>query len=401
MLEDYIFSSDLCYQGHVLCYSNPSFLEPMRIEGVFGAALVCALLADTDEGSRREILLDSAADYLQWMQRYEREVRRDGWGTLAQEVRLLADVYVQVGVEQISLTDICPNERLVQLAMDMTESYMQFLVTETCGKHIWEFCGWETTFARWLSKAVYAETVRQRFLRVRWDDFNAVTELADHGWDADKPTLYFAGEKAESIMQRYFKWAWTTYQAQLRELPGTKPSRQRYKTNVRELETDWQAVEETQAGMWDDEQWQLWQQWKSDWLDYVTKQLKPERPVLFYDRRVDEAMQEKLTNYLRLQEYEPMRYKCLAIAIYSLRYLGYVRRACSPKDMSRWLTDHLSYDYSTSNNAMQLRRAFVPLGRYTPVIEDELKALRGKGIISLNKYLEAQVSARCIAELTN
>ncbi len=38
MLEDYIFSSDLCYQGHVLCYSNPAFLEPMRIEGVFGAA---------------------------------------------------------------------------------------------------------------------------------------------------------------------------------------------------------------------------------------------------------------------------------------------------------------------------------------------------------------------------
>lgn len=105
-----------------------------------------------------------------------------------------------------------------------------------------------------------------------------------------------------------------------------------------------------------------------------------------------------LENYVFSAE---LRYKCLAIAIYSLRYLGYVRRACSPKDMCRWLTDHLSYDYSTSNNAMQLRRAFKPLGRYTPVIDDELAVLRKKGIISFAKYLEAQVSARRIAELAN
>lgn len=105
-----------------------------------------------------------------------------------------------------------------------------------------------------------------------------------------------------------------------------------------------------------------------------------------------------LENYVFSAE---LRYECLAIAIYSLRYLGYVRRACSPKDMCRWLTDHLSYDYSTSNNAMQLRRAFEPLGRYTPVIDDELAVLRSKGITSLAKYLEAQVSARRIAELAN
>lgn len=105
-----------------------------------------------------------------------------------------------------------------------------------------------------------------------------------------------------------------------------------------------------------------------------------------------------LENYVFSAE---VRYKCLAIAIYSLRYLGYVRRACSPKDMCRWLTDHLSYDYSTSNNAMQLRRAFGPLGRYMPVIDDELAVLRSKGITSLAKYLEAQVSARHIAELAN
>ena len=62
---------------------------------------------------------------------------------------------------------------------------------------------------------------------------------------------------------------------------------------------------------------------------------------------------------------------------------------------------HLSYDYSTSNNAMQLRRAFKPLGRYTPVMDDELAVLRSKGITSLAKYLEEQVSARRIAELAN
>lgn len=399
MLENYNFSDNLRYEGHVLYCSHPAFIEPIRIEGVLGAALSCAMLADTDEGQRRDIILNTADDYPRWMQRYEREVRRDDWGTLEKEVRLLADAYVQISLEHIELTDICPNSRLADLAMDMTIGYMHFLVTESCREHIWEFCSWETPFAGWLSRAVYAETVRQRFLQVQWNDPAVVTELADHGWDADKPTLYFAGEKAESIMQRYFKWAWTTYQAQLRELPGTKPSRQRYKNNVLEQEVDWQAAKTAIEGMWDDESWQLWRQWKSDWTTFVIKQLKPERPVLFYDRRVDEATQTKLTNYLRMQEHEPMRYRCLAIAIYSLRYLGYVRRACSYKDMCRWLTDHLDYDYSTSNNSMQLRRAFEPLGRYTPVIEDELAVLRRKGIIPLNKYLESQQLDRLAALL--
>ena len=401
MLEDYVFSDKLRYEGHVLYYNCPAFTEPMRIEGVLGAALLCAMLADTDEGQQREIIIDSAVDYPQWMQRYEREVRRDGWGTLKQEVRLLADAYVQIGVEQVQVTDICPNERLVQLAMELTVGYMQYLAKEIYGEHIWEYREWDTTFAHWLSKAVYDETERQRFLQMRWDDLAAVTELADHGWESEQPTLYFAGEQAASLMLRYFKWAWTTYQNQLREMPGVKPSQQRYKTNVLEQETDWREVEEAIEGMWDEESWQLWQQWKSEWTEFVTKQLKPERPILFYDRKVDEAMQERLTDYLRKQERQPLHYKCLAIAIYSLRYLGYVRRACSPKDMCRWLTDHLSFDYSTSNNAMQLRRAFEPLGRYTPMIDDELRVLRGHGIIPLKEYLEAQVSARRIAEIAN
>ncbi len=59
MLENYVFSAEVRYEGHVLYYSSPAFDEPMRIEGVLGAALTCAMLADTDEGERRKLVPDA------------------------------------------------------------------------------------------------------------------------------------------------------------------------------------------------------------------------------------------------------------------------------------------------------------------------------------------------------
>ena len=58
LLSDYIFSDHLRYEQHALILDLPSD-EPIRIEGAFGAVLLCALLVDTDEGNQRAIAIDS------------------------------------------------------------------------------------------------------------------------------------------------------------------------------------------------------------------------------------------------------------------------------------------------------------------------------------------------------
>jgi len=48
MLEDIILSDSIRYEAHLLIADMPSE-EPIRIKGAFGAALLCALLVDTDD----------------------------------------------------------------------------------------------------------------------------------------------------------------------------------------------------------------------------------------------------------------------------------------------------------------------------------------------------------------
>ena len=80
-----------------------------------------------------------------------------------------------------------------------------------------------------------------------------------------------------------------------------------------------------------------------------------------------------------------MHYKCLSAAVYALRQLGYIRRWLTKKDMLRWLTDHLSYDYIAKNNAYQFSRAWNEHGRFAPAIRDEVNRLAELGIHSITK----------------
>ncbi len=64
MLEDIVLSDSLRYEGHKLIADMPS-AGPFRIEGAFGAAILCALLVDTEEGDRRAIAIDSETGELQ------------------------------------------------------------------------------------------------------------------------------------------------------------------------------------------------------------------------------------------------------------------------------------------------------------------------------------------------
>ncbi|MBQ7996072.1 MAG: hypothetical protein IJ249_00200 [Paludibacteraceae bacterium] len=361
MLEDYRFSEDMEYANHRLMVRS----KDIGIGGVLGAALVSALLVDTEEGNRRGIAIDSDAEQMAWIRKYEREVRRDEWGLLSVETQLLSEAYIAVVTEEMGISDLCPNSLLLDLAMQLTVRYMRYLTTETFSAHIWECCPWQAPFAEWLLTAGRVETRRQRFIQMDWTYPALVTALAEET-DKDKPeqpTLVFEGEGAEDIMLRYLKWVWSTYQAQLREIPGSQPRAPKHRNFIVEQETDWGFVMDEVKTLSEDSQ-RLFTQWMLDWQRFVTKQLKPQRPVLFWTDTTTEERQRQLTQYLRMQEKEWDYFKCLSAAIYAMRQMGYVRRACSVTDITRWMAEELTKDYTTKNNRDQFRRAWNELSRY-------------------------------------
>lgn len=382
MLEDYIFSDRLRYEQHAFILGSPDDAA-IRLEGVLGAALLSANLVDTDEGNRRGIAIDTDAERDAWIARYEREVRRDEWGLLLTEGSLLRDAYIQFFDSPYSVYDVCPNVRLVDLAMHLMVYYMRHLVLEDVCEHIWDYVTWKPPFAAWLLDASRAETRRQRLLQVDWMNDVSVIDIAEAKEQSASPTLFFESEAANDIMQRYFTWLWTTYQAQAGEYPGTKIG-QRDKNLLLKRETEWTHLLPEMNDFTDDDR-ELWRQWMTDWQDYLTRQLKPEKQVLFWTKEVTEERQEQLLDYIKMQERQPMRYRCLSIAIYSLRYLGYVRRACTPPQIRTWLTEHLREDYSTKSAATQFARAWNQLSRYTPAVQDELRLLASWGITSITR----------------
>lgn len=379
MLEDYRFSEEMEYTNHCLVVRG----KEVEIGGVLGAALLSALLVDTEEGNRRSIAIDSDMEQRQWIARYEREVRREEWGLLSVETRLLSEAYISVATEEMSFADICPNRLLLDLALRLTDRYMRYLVTETFCAHIWECCPWQAPFASWLLAAARVETRRQRFIQMDWTDPALVTALADETnnqspmtYDQSSPTLVFEGEAAEDIMGRYLKWVWTTYQAQLREVPGSQPRAPKHRNYIVDQETDWGFVMDEVKALSEDSQ-RLFTQWMMDWRQFVTKQLKPQKPVRFWTEETPELRQDQFTQYLRLQEKEWDYYKCLSAAIYALRQMGYVRRACPITDITRWMTEALTKDYTTKNNRDQFRRAWNELSRYHEDVRYFVEEIQG------------------------
>jgi len=374
MLEDIVLSPQLRYENHTLIYSPAD----IRLEGVIAAALLSAMLVDTDQGNQRHIALDTPAEKNQWIMQYEREVRRQDWGLLSTEIQLLRDAYVQFVDSPVSLSDICPNIRLLDLAIQLMVYYMRHLVLESVGEHIWDVVPWKAPFAQWLLDAVRQESQRRKLLHIDWTSPADVTYLADLNITSYPPTLFFSSVPAHDIMERYFNWLWTTFRAQASEFPGTKIS-QSDKNYIITQESNWTYLL-PEMNDFRDEDRELWRQWMTDWQDFLTHQLKPEKQILFWTKELTQEQQEQLLDYLKMQERQPMHYHCLTTSIYALRYLGYVRRACSLPDMRRWLTAHLKNDYTSKSAATQFSRAWNSLGRYSPAVKDELILLASHGI---------------------
>ena len=385
MLEDYQINDKLRYEGHYLKMAD----SDMQIGGALGAALLCALLVDTEEGKRRGIAIFSEAERQAWIEKYEREVLVDAWGLLSKEVELLSDAYIQLTTSEMVLTDVCPNIRILDLAQGLMVTYMQYLTREMYKDHIWECKPWAAPFAAWLLDAARLETRRQRFLKMDWTDAALVTALAELPDEQEEPTFFFEGESAADIQSRYLKWVWTEYQMMIREMPGVEPRAAKHRNYVAEQETDW-AYMQDEVAMLTDEQKQLWAQWMVDWTKYVNSQLRPQKPVLFWEQEVSEERQNQLIRFLLLQEKEWDYFKCLSASIYALRQLGYVRRACQPKDIVRWMSEHLSKDYTEKNNRDQFVRAWKELGRYTEEVKHFVKLLEGYGIRKITSQKECK-----------
>jgi hypothetical protein len=294
------------------------------------------------------------------------------------ELQHLRDAYVQLSLSNIDLSAMCPSILLQDLALQLTVQYMQHLVMEIFHDHIWNAYPWKEPFAQWLWDATRIETRRQRFLHTDWTDPIAVTSLADMPDEGEVPTLFFEGEAAEDVMNRYYEWMWDRHQQLAREVPGSKITAAD-KRRLIEYESDWLFLSD-EINMYDEEGRRAWLQWMSDWQDFLVRKLKPEKEIKFWTSSVPQEMQERLVDYLKFQERQPQRYKCLAVAVYSLRQLGYITYNLSASGIAKWLSERLQNDYSSKTGLYQFRRAWNELSRYNPAVHDELEHLAEWGV---------------------
>ena len=273
VLGDYIFSDRVRYEGHTLI-AEVAADEPIRIEGAFGAALLCALLVDTEEGNLRGIAIDTDEDKTEWIKRYEREVRREGWGLIEVEVNKLAEAYEQLTIDEDVIGDICHhNVLLIDLANGVLVHYMNHLVAEAFGAHIWEYTKWEHPFSQWLIKAVYDESVRQAMLHVDWLDPAIVTSMPTQETPT-LPTMSFEGEAAADIMNNYYNWLWTTLVAQTSEQPDAKVQLEEAKAAILDREIHYAYLNEKIALMETEDQ-VLFRKWMSGWINFIKDKLTP------------------------------------------------------------------------------------------------------------------------------
>ena len=348
LLADTFFSERLRYEGHRLVYMLEEE-EPIELGGFLGAAILAALIVDTDEGEARGIALDTDEEQQAFFLRYDKETRRDDWGYLSAEIVQLRDNYIQIAVGDHSLKELCPNLRLLDLAMNLTIAYMQRLVRDIYRDHIWEVMPWKTNFPQWLIDAARVETRRQRYFHTDWTDAAIVNELAEMPDETERPTFYFEAEKGADIMERYLEWFSEVFVAMKEELPGATITSDDRKY-IFEQETDWAFLSDEIAQLSPAEQ-KEWKHWCKEWTTFLKDRLLPKKDIRFWVNDVPEEVQEHLLYHLQLAERHPNHFKDLTAAVYAMRQLGYIRRKCGDKDMRQWLSEHLTIDYTEHKNA--------------------------------------------------
>lgn len=272
LLENHIFDPNLRYESHTLIYKTPAGQETL-LEGIMGAAILCTLLAETEEGDQRGIALDTPDQRNAFFERYEREIRRDNGGLFTTEVQALSSAYIEV-VDTDILMELCRNDRLYDLAVGLVVEYMQRLVREQVHDHIYEAVLWRMPFAQWLFDAGYAETARQHLLSINWIDPAEVYALAHTLEKPDDtprpPTFYFQSESAEQLMEAYFHWLSDKVQEQASVMPDAAEQLAQLKPFALAQETDWDFIKPELTNL-APEELNLFRKWMKQWTDFITR----------------------------------------------------------------------------------------------------------------------------------
>lgn len=281
------------YESHRLAYRYSDKEDPVLIGGFLGAALLCVWLINSEEGERREIPLDIENEQKSIFKRYGQEVIANDWGHLYAEIHQLNDANIQLAVSEIELSDLCPNMRQLSIAMNMTTRYMQHLVVDVFGEHIWEYERWTLPFAQWLFNAGHTETFRQRILTTDWMDPAIVNALAEPHNQTNEPTFIFEGEDAEDIMRRYREWLWTTAQKQAAAAPDAELELAKLRELILTNETDYRFLEDDLRELPVDTQ-KLFRKWMTRWKAFITEKLAPTALDSFPEQHRQTRVEQKL-----------------------------------------------------------------------------------------------------------
>ena len=383
LLDNYTIDARTRYENHTLFYTTADSVS-IELRGMLAAAVVAALLVDTPEGDARGIAIDTDEQRADFFARYEREVRRENGGLFTTEVQALNEAYMEIDGESKRLYAICGNDRLYDLAFGLMMDYMHRLVREQVGEQIYTVVPWRMPFAQWLFDAGMVETRRQQLLSIDWSDPEAVYTVAQQFEKPDEtetiePTFVFEGLRAEQVLRGYWEWLWEAAQQEANLYPDGKVQLAQMKQLIRENETDYDFLK-PEMNHFTPAQLNLFRKWMTQWKEFVETKLKPEKQISFWTKTVTEEQQEQLLDYLKIQERQPQRYKCLAVAVYSLRQMGYVSRDVSVPSMAKWLSERLMNDYSSKTGLYQFRRAWNELRRYHPAVVDEVSRLAELGV---------------------
>ena len=280
LLDNYIFSPSLRYEGHKLIYT-PENEGPIEFGGMLAASVLCALLSVTDEGETRGIVLDTPEGRNDFFKRYEKEVIADNGGLFTTEVQMLSEAYLEFTGEEGLLLQLCRNDRILDLAVGLTVEYMERLVRERVGEHIYDVAPWTEPFAQWLFNAGYVEARRQYLLSINWTDAPAVYALAEElqkepSWSASNqsPLFVFDDLSAEQVLNGYWNWLWETVQQEANRYPDAKKRLIEYKQLILQHETNYDDLKPEMKDFTPD-QINLFRSWMNQWTDFVKQQIKP------------------------------------------------------------------------------------------------------------------------------
>jgi len=282
LLDDYIIDARTRYESHRLIHT-PENEEPIEFCGILAAAVLAALIVDTDEGDARGIALDTPADREAFFARYEREVRRDNGGLFTSEVQALNEAYMEFTGSDASVASICRNDRLFDLAVGLMVEYMQRLVRGEVREQIYDLVHWTDPFAQWLFHAGYVETRRQKLLEIDWTNDIEVYTLAeelrkdppsDYKDPSEQPTFSFKGLSADQVLNGYWAWLWGTVQQEANLYPDAKVRLAKFKQLILENELDYDFLKPEMKDFTPD-RLNLFRSWMEQWKDFVESKIEP------------------------------------------------------------------------------------------------------------------------------